>query len=153
MEETIFSPNNVFHAENIIYDLFDFLRWSATRWKKCSQDCGPGRQHRLVFCMRQFPNGTISRTSNHMCTKDKPSSMQNCYLRSCKMKWITKPWSKVSLVHWQAPFYLLIVGLSLAAESSRRWLLSFGCCGRNVGRVGVDKVLTDLFIGACSVFA
>ena len=33
------------------------------------------------------------------------------------MKWITKPWSKVSLVHWQAPFYLLIVGLSLAADS------------------------------------
>ena len=80
---------------NICIQWFSLLRWSVTRWNKCSQDCGSGRQNRLVFCMRQFPNGTIAKTSNHMCTKDKPSSKQNCYLRSCKMKWITKQWSKV----------------------------------------------------------
>ncbi|CAB4017112.1 A disintegrin and metallo ase with thrombospondin motifs 17-like, partial [Paramuricea clavata] len=68
--------------------------WSVTRWNRCSPNCGSGRQHRRVFCTRQFPNGTIARTSNHMCTKDKPSSKQNCYLRSCRVKWITNPWSK-----------------------------------------------------------
>ena len=82
-------------CHNICIQWFSLLRWSVTRWDKCSQDCGSGRQNRLVFCMRQFPNGTIAKTSNHMCTKDKPSSKQNCYLRSCKMKWITKQWSKV----------------------------------------------------------
>lgn len=88
-----FPRMNSFH--NICILWFSLLRWSVTRWNKCSQDCGSGRQNRLVFCMRQFPNGTIAKTSNHMCTKDKPSSKQNCYLRSCKMKWITKQWSKV----------------------------------------------------------
>ena len=68
--------------------------WSVTRWNKCSRDCGSGRQHRFVFCMRQFPNGTIAKTSNHFCTKDKPSSKQNCYLRSCRVKWIANKWSK-----------------------------------------------------------
>uniref|UniRef100_A0A3Q4MH58 Uncharacterized protein n=1 Tax=Neolamprologus brichardi TaxID=32507 RepID=A0A3Q4MH58_NEOBR len=81
-----------------LYDVtFHDVRWESSPWTACSTSCGGGIQSRLVSCVEEDMQGTITPTEEwKYCQNPKPSPLQACNRFDCPPMWDTHDWGQCS---------------------------------------------------------
>ncbi|XP_058511803.1 A disintegrin and metalloproteinase with thrombospondin motifs 20 isoform X2 [Ochotona princeps] len=100
--------------------------WKATRWKECSVTCGPGVQHREVFCRLR---GVGPVAAERCDPASRPYSQQPCWHSDCvQHQWTAGEWPDCSASCRKAEIYRRVqctdalgvpVGDSLCDPASR----------------------------------
>ena len=72
-------------------------RWKIGHWNKCSVNCGPGLQKRVVSCYDRVRGQTEEDQRKCSRVRPKPKDKQACNSRNCPIgKWLEGEWSACS---------------------------------------------------------